>query len=71
MKIKCIENKSGYITVGKIYKVINNSVSNYGYRIMNDYGFVSWFDCSYFKTLSEIRNETINKLLEDESKMYN
>jgi hypothetical protein len=29
MKIKCIENKGGYITVGKIYKVINNSVQTF------------------------------------------
>ena len=67
MKIKCIANYVNYITVGKTYDVIY-IFSNGDYGIIDDKGNQDWYyPKSYFKPVSEIRNETINKLLEDES----
>ena len=67
MKVKCIDNydleKS--LTIGKIYDVI--LIGTWGDYRINDEGYEWWYPKKYFKPLSEIRNETINKLLEDES----
>lgn len=63
MKVKCIKN--GYwpnLTIGKTYEVITHDKWNY--RIINNKGFQCWYHIEHFKPLSEIRNETINKLLE-------
>ena len=64
MKIKCINNddfKYG-LTVGKTYEVIEYDKE--GYKIINDRNIENWYIEERFKKLSEIRNETINKLLE-------
>ena len=64
MKVKCINNNGIEIllTVGKIYNVIK--IDNDGdYGIINDLGSNCWFFKEYFKPLSEIRNERIDKLL--------
>ena len=37
------------------------------YVIISDHKFENWYFKEYFKTLSEIRNEKIDKLLEYES----
>ena len=70
MKIKCINNK-GYeyhLTVGKTYEVIKrndkiniNSIT--WYYMIDDVNDILCFPKTYFKTLSEIRNEKIDKLL--------
>lgn len=68
MKIKCIENDGWEysLTIGKTYEVV--SIYDKGYRIIDDNGHESGcYYKSYFKTSSEIRNEIINKLLEDEN----
>jgi hypothetical protein len=68
MKIKCITNINT-LTIGKIYDIINYN-NDGGYIIINDNGYEFWYPKEWFKPLSEIRNEKIDKLLEDESKMY-
>ena len=67
MKVKCIENHNYLfnITIGKTYEVIN--IYDNGYDIVNDEGGYWCYSKEYFRTLSEIRNEKINKLLEYES----
>jgi hypothetical protein len=70
MKVECIKNKRWlYLTLGKIYKVINISIND-DYLIIDDNGYKFWFSKKWFKPLYEIRNKKINKLLKDESKMY-
>ena len=66
MKVKCIK-KPGWLclTIGKTYETIIIGMSKY--KIINDKGEADWYPKNYFKTLSELRNETINKLLADES----
>jgi hypothetical protein len=69
MTIVCInnENNEKKLTIGKSYLVIDDDVY---YYITNDLNY-KWFYCKeLFKTLFEIRNEKIDKLLNDESKMY-
>jgi hypothetical protein len=64
MKVKCINNDdySYYLTIGKIYDVIYfNSI---GYKIFNDVDYSGLYPKKLFKSLSEIRNEKIDKLLE-------
>lgn len=63
MKVVCIYNGNYYITIGKIYDVIDET--NYTYDIINDRGFVFSYEINCFKSASEIRNEKINKLLEE------
>ena len=63
MKVKCID--IGYwvfLTIDKIYDVIK-----YDYYIIDDSGNKWRYPKELFKTLSEMRNDKINKLLEDES----
>ena len=66
MKIKCINNKWNNkklsLTIGKSYDVINKT--EYRYWIIDDEGDDGWYSKEYFKSLSEIRNEKIDKLLE-------
>ena len=65
MKIKCINNNGWeYLTVDKTYEVIEDD--NW-YWIINDKGIEDWYPKELFKTLAEMRNDKINKLLEDES----
>ena len=67
MKVKCIENDGwkDLLTIYKTYEVIDED--KYDYKIICDHDFDIWYDKIYFKPLAEMRNETINKLLEDES----
>jgi hypothetical protein len=60
MKVKCITNIN-ILTIGKFYDVIK--INNGGYIIIDDNGYKFWHSKDWFKTLSEIRNEKINKLL--------
>ena len=62
MKVKCIREEK-YLTIGKLYKVIENESNKYVYKIINDYSNESYHPKTYFKILSEIRNDKINKLL--------
>ena len=65
MKVKCIDDNNWYLTIGKIYETIGEY--KYSYQIRDDDGDICWPPKEYFRILSEIRNETINKLLENES----
>ena len=74
MKKVCIKtNKNYWLTIGKTYEVISDVNYDYGYydnngyNIINDNGDDCWYEKECFKSLAEIRNETIDKLLEDES----
>jgi hypothetical protein len=63
MKVVCINEKDNiWLTLGKIYD--NNYIDKDWYWIINDNGYGCRYSKKYFKPLSEIRNETINKLLE-------
>ena len=66
MRIVCKNNGDDYwdITIGKTYDVIEEYKY---YKIINDSGKEEWFVKYWFKPLSEVRNEKIDKLLEDES----
>jgi hypothetical protein len=67
VKVKCIDNYGwSYLTIGKTYDVIEID-DEYGYKIIDDSDYKNWYEKELFKTISEIRNEIINKLLEDES----
>ena len=68
MKIKCINKDCyrNYITIGKTYEVVSIDVDG-DYNIIDNTFYINWYEKEYFIPLSEIRNETINKLLEDES----
>ena len=61
MKVKCINNWLD-ITIGKTYEVLE--MDGNWYNIINDISDVRGYPKKWFKLLSEIRNETINKLLE-------
>jgi hypothetical protein len=62
MKIKCINNKDEYweyyLTLDKTYEVIEINDDNYYIINYKNYYLKEWF-----KPLSEIRNEKIDKLL--------
>jgi S-adenosylmethionine hydrolase len=65
MKVVCIDNKDleKYLTISKIYETIVEN--KHGYIIINDNGCLDWWypkEC--FKTIIEIRNKKINKLLD-------
>jgi hypothetical protein len=64
MKVKCIDNKGWktWLTIDKIYEVIDIDDDNY--YIKDDNGYEFWYPKEWFKLLSEIRNEKIDKLLE-------
>ena len=65
VKVKCVimgHNPDNYkLTIGKIYDV--TEASGVMYHVINDYNEKRVFPKEWFKTLSEIRNEKINKLL--------
>jgi hypothetical protein len=65
MKVKCI-NKYRWLnlTIGKIYKVIEIDNDDGNYYIIDEYGPKGYYPKYWFKPLSEIRNERIDKLLE-------
>jgi GTPase SAR1 family protein len=66
MKVVCIDN-NGYerwLTLGKTYEVISDD-GIFVYNIINDRDQDDWCNKKWFKLLSEIRNEKINKLLEE------
>jgi hypothetical protein len=67
MKVKCINNNECdyiyYLTIGKIYDVIYESI--YDYKITNDDGYENKYHKELFKSLSKIRIEKINKLLDE------
>jgi hypothetical protein len=66
MKVVCINNNNGWekwLTIGKTYDII--TINEYGdYIIIDDNNHEDWYPNEWFKPLSEIRNEKINKLLE-------
>ena len=67
MKVKCIMIRWYYaLTIGKTYNVIGINKYN-NYIIINDNGIRGYYPKEWFKLLSELRNETIDKLLADES----
>ena len=63
MRVKCIDNQQLCdLTTGKTYEVVDEY--NNCYFIINDNDKKYWgYPKEWFKSLSEIRNETINKLL--------
>jgi hypothetical protein len=62
MKIKCInDNGCLYLTTGKFYEVIK--IDDEWYLIINDISDKYWYPKEYFKLLSEIRIEKIDKLI--------
>ena len=68
MKIVCINNNGwkDYLTIGKTYEVIKEN--NTCYFLINDIGCEYWYEKIWLKpAVAEMRNDTINKLLEDES----
>ena len=62
MKIKCIENTYYDLTIDKTYVVIDEDED--WYWVIDDNGRENWHWKYFFKTLSELRNDKINKLLE-------
>ena len=65
MKVECINNYNNHydLTIGKTYEVFDEDNKKTRYWIIDDTGYGYWFPKECFKTLSELRNETINKLL--------
>ena len=61
MMVKCIINNGYWITFGEIYEVIE--IDNDCYIIIDNINDKLWCPKEYFKPLSEIRNEKIDKLL--------
>jgi hypothetical protein len=65
MKVKCINNNGfSNLTIGKIYEVFEIDDDGYYYIIDDNKNEVWWYPKGYFKSLYEIRNEKIDKLLE-------
>lgn len=68
MKVVCINNIDDNddieynMIVGKTYEV-SYIYPDGDYIIINDKGNQTWYHKEYFKTLTEYRNDTINKLL--------
>jgi hypothetical protein len=65
MKVKCIDEDWFGITADKTYEVIKEDNNTGCYIIMNNFGDKLSYIKECFKTISEIRNEKINKLLEE------
>ena len=64
MKVKCINDYwLFYLTIGKTYEVISENA--WRYIIIDDTGEDNRYLVEWFKTLSELRNEKIDKLLEE------
>jgi hypothetical protein len=66
MKVKCI-NTCGYHSLTKdiIYDVVH--ITRFYYHIINDNKNIMPYSYFMFKSLFEIRNDKIDKLLEDEN----
>ena len=70
MKVKCFKQDIfDKLTIGKTYDVIKIDDDG-NYYIIDDIGYELRYLKEHFKSLSEIRNEKINKLLEDENSLY-
>ena len=67
MNVKCINNYKcrGELTISKTYDITNMTFDFY--YLLNDHGHHCWYEKKLFKTLSEIRAEKIDKLLEYEN----
>lgn len=64
MKVKCINTGCWkYITIGKIYEVIKEDEDVTTYWLKNDRMSIGYYDKNLFKSLYEIRNEKIDRLL--------
>lgn len=70
MKVVCINNKFSRdfglifnLTFGKVYDVTDIGLDGC-YDVINDYGKTNVFEKNRFESLSKVRNEKINKLLE-------
>ena len=63
MKVVCRCNcNCNYITIGKTYDIIYEGDQ---YLIIDDNGIRGYYPKEYFKPLSEIRNEKIERLLDE------
>ena len=68
MKVVCIKNDNFIygcycdLTIGETYYIIDISI-NGNYQIIDDTGYKHYFYKEWFKTVSELRNDKINKLL--------
>ena len=65
MKIKCINNYGCeyFLTIGKTYDVIKETMMSY--VIIDDRNERWYYPMEYFKPLSEIRNDKIERLLDE------
>jgi hypothetical protein len=58
----CVDNDNASLTIGNIYYCLSENEKLY--MVINDGGSVkTYYDKSRFKTLLEIRRETLNDLL--------
>jgi hypothetical protein len=63
MKVVCINNiGQPYLTINKAYEIV--TINGLYYKIISVNGYKHWYPKEYFKPLSEIRNDKIDKLLE-------
>ena len=62
IKVVCIDNHGCDLTIGKTYDVVRFHKGG-GYVVINDRDIETWYWSEWFKTLSEIRNEKIERLL--------
>jgi hypothetical protein len=67
MKVVCINDNDGWcnLTIGKTYEVyeVIKIYEPRAYAIINDENIEEWFPKQWFKTVSEIRNDKIDRLL--------
>lgn len=65
MKVKCINNKYyiNRLTIGKMYDAFD--YSEYFYKIKDDHNYEEKYPKRWFVSYMEIRNQKINKLLEE------
>jgi hypothetical protein len=64
MKVKCIDNRDweSFLTINKTYNVVIDYDDD-DYKIIDDEYEEWWYPKYLFKTIPEIRNDKINKLL--------
>ena len=62
MKVVCIKNNKYDLTINKTYEVIRLDFIG-DYIIIDDNCKKNWYPKSIFKTISKIRNEKIDRLL--------
>ena len=65
MRVKYIDNDGlKYdLTIGKSYEVFNKT--EYYYEVIDDNGIRGYYPKEWFKLLSELRNEKIERLLDE------